>query len=401
MRRCHPQPISVCTMQAPARNLADMRNDDLRRLQRHYPQPLSPEASDLLRIGDALGLDLQSPAKLGDKIVADLDTRVYGIGWWQAYPDIDRQTRILLSDYLVACARAVPDNLIEAQVERLELDHAVEDFGKWITRGIQPGRRFKHKPPRSPYEELGYRRVQTHLTGMVRAWGSALDCVAGCIVGVGGLPTDLVRTDMAPAWKALVKEAATDPVLAKLRDDLEQAETDAGPSGWRDWILGMRNTVVHRGRRTVVWGASVDRAGLDGFTLHLPVSPELTDIDGALRAGGQIAASYQASASEILDRLSQTMGSYISDATALLTDLWQARRADPALLKQSPKQWKRPSGLISPVPVFRGFSDLTQPTIAPTSLDLGSEAYLRLSAAGLTHLRASDAVPDPRVWNQS
>ncbi|MBX7555326.1 hypothetical protein ABZX95_47645 [Streptomyces sp. NPDC004232] len=57
-----------------------------------------------------------------------------------AYPDLDRQTRILLSDYLVACARAVADNLIEAQVERLELDHAVDDFRKWIERGIRPGR---------------------------------------------------------------------------------------------------------------------------------------------------------------------------------------------------------------------------------------------------------------------
>jgi hypothetical protein len=206
---------------------------------------------------------------------------------------------------------------------------------------------------------------------------------------------------MTPAWRTLVKGAAANLVLAKLRDDLEQAEATAGPAGWRDCILGMRNTVVHRGRRTIVWGASVDRAGLDGFTLHLPVSPELTDVDGVLRAGGQIAASYQAPAAEILDRLGQTVGSYISNATALLTDLWRARRADPVLLTQSPKQWKQPTGLISPVPVFRGFPDLPQPAISPTSLDLGSEAYLRLRAAGLTHLGASDAGPDPRVWGRS
>jgi hypothetical protein len=41
--------------------------------------------------------------------VVDLDKAVHGIGWWKAYPDLDRQTRILLSDYLAACARTIPD----------------------------------------------------------------------------------------------------------------------------------------------------------------------------------------------------------------------------------------------------------------------------------------------------
>lgn len=30
--------------------------------------------------------------------VVDLDKAVHGIGWWKAYPDLDRQTRILLSE---------------------------------------------------------------------------------------------------------------------------------------------------------------------------------------------------------------------------------------------------------------------------------------------------------------
>jgi hypothetical protein len=389
----------ACLAQQQVRTLERMRKTDLSRLQKPYPDSLSPEEPALLRLGDALGLDLAAPSLLYEAILADLNTHVRGIGWWENYQQVDRQTRILLSDYLVACAEAVPDNLIEAQVERLELDHAVEDFGKWIARGIAPGRPGKPvPPPRGAYEELSYRRVQTHLTGMVRAWGSALDCVGGCIVGVAGLPTNLVRTDRDDARKALVKEAPGNSVLAKLLADLDRAEDDAGPAGWRQWIVDMRNTVVHRGRRTIVWNANVGRAGLDGFTIQLPVSPALTDVDAVVHAGGYIASTYQAPAGDVLDRLSQTVNTYVNTVAALLVELWLARRADPSLLAQSPRQWKQPTGLINPVPTFRGFPDLAEATTPPTSLNVGSDAYLRLEAAGLTHPGNADAVPDPRVW---
>jgi hypothetical protein len=51
----------------------------------------------LLRLAGPLGLDLASAILLGYEIFEDLDVTVYGIGWWTAYPDLDRQTRILLS----------------------------------------------------------------------------------------------------------------------------------------------------------------------------------------------------------------------------------------------------------------------------------------------------------------
>jgi hypothetical protein len=345
-----------------------MLNDDLSRLRRDYPRTVRPEEPDLLRLATPLHLELTNAAALGDEIIADLDTTVRGIGWWKAYPDIDQKTRILLSDYLTACARAIPDNLIEAQIERLELDHAVDDFRKWFERGVNPGRPLKVRPPRSPYEELGPRRAQTHLTGMLRAWGTALDCIGGCIVGVAGLPADLVRADMGKARSSLATESKKHPMLEQLRLDLERAEADAGPTGWREWLLGMRHTVVHRGRRTAVWAGDVDRAGLTGFSLQLPVSPELTEVDAVIRTGGQIASTFQAPAAEILGELSKTVGAYVDEATRLLAELWRARRTDPALLVQSPKQWKAPKGLINPVPVFRGF-----PPAHATAADTGDQ----------------------------
>lgn len=90
-------------------------------LKKAYPTPVQPGGSDLLRLADSLGLQLADLVALGDEIAHDLDPAVHGIGWWKAYSDLDTKTRIFLSDYLVTCARAVPDNMVEASIERLEL----------------------------------------------------------------------------------------------------------------------------------------------------------------------------------------------------------------------------------------------------------------------------------------
>ena len=149
----------------------------------------------------------------------------------EGVPKLDRQTRILLSDYLVACTRAIPDNLVEAQVERLELDHAAEDFSKWMTRGLATAEHGTVDAPRSPYEDLATHRVQSHLAGTLRAWGSALDCVEGCIIGVAGLPVDLVKADMKKARDHLQKLALDSHALKQVQAELEQAEAAAGPDG--------------------------------------------------------------------------------------------------------------------------------------------------------------------------
>jgi hypothetical protein len=53
--------------------------------------------------------------------------------------------------------------------------------------------------------------VEAHLAGVLRAWGSALACVGGCIVGVAGLPASLVRADLKTA-RLLAKLLRRDPV---------------------------------------------------------------------------------------------------------------------------------------------------------------------------------------------
>lgn len=377
-----------------------MLSKDLNRLKSSYPAAaFRPGESDLVRLSGPLGLDLVDLVALGDEIIGDLDLVVKGIGWWSAYTDIDRKTRILLSDYLASLARTVPDNLVEARIERLELDHAAEDFRQWFERGVKPGRPLVVKPPRGPFDELTVRRVSTHMAGMLRAWGTALDCIAGCTVAVAGLPTDLKRADTKTAREALAKAGATHARLAALQADLERAEGAAGPAGWREWLLGMRNTYVHRARRTATWSGDVDPPGLTGFSLQLPVSPDLTEVEAVVHAGGQLASMFTAPAADMLDRLAQTVNAFAAEAARILLTLWRERRNDPALIEQSPKQWKQPTGIIAPVPQFRGFPDLTKPRHPVTSLDVGEEAATRLRAAAVDHSTTADIAPDPKIWS--
>jgi hypothetical protein len=373
-----------------------MLDKDVTRLSEPYAQP-QPDEHSLLRLAGPLGLDMAAAVELGDEIVGDLDTTAYGIGWWKAYPKLDRQMRILLSDYLVACARAIPDNLVEAQVERLELDHAAGDFSEWMTRGLTTAEHNTVDAPRSPYEDLASHRVQSHLAGALRAWGSALDCVEGCIIGVAGLPVDLVKADMKKARDHLQKQASSSQALEQLQADLERAEATAGPTGWREWLLGMRNTFVHRGRRTNFWVGDSDDGTADSLSLRLPLAPNLTDVDAIVQAVGFIAATFPVPATDLLGEVSKTVGTFVAEACGALTGLWRDRRTDPSLLPQSSEQWKQPEGLLT-LPTFRGYPSLAQPPALSTSLGLSPEGARRLAAAALLHPMNNDRGPDPTVW---
>ncbi|MFJ8582619.1 hypothetical protein [Micromonospora sp. NPDC093277] len=103
-----------------------MRGTDIKRLQVPYGSTMPPGPNDV-RLATALRWEIGRGIELGDQLLADLSDSVYGFGWWTAYSGIDRQTRILLSDHMVACARTVATNLAEAHMEGLEFQHALDD----------------------------------------------------------------------------------------------------------------------------------------------------------------------------------------------------------------------------------------------------------------------------------
>jgi hypothetical protein len=133
------------------------------------------------------------------------------------------------------------------------------------------------------------------------------------------------------------------------------------------------------------------------FGLRLPIAPDRTEVDAIILCGGAIAATFQAPAAEMLDELRKTVGTYVSDACGVLTDLWRTRRADPSLLAQYPKQWKQPKKLIM-LPEFHGFPHLAPPASLITSYGVSPEDDLRMRSAALRP-DINDVKPDPTVWN--
>jgi hypothetical protein len=130
---------------------------------------------------------------------------------------------------------------------------------------------------------------------------------------VGAVPTGLVRTDLGDAKRQLERAAKQHPRLANLETSLKQFEADAGPTGWIDWLLAMRNMLVHRGRRIVSWNiVRGEHDNIEGFVINLPRSPELTEVDAWVQAGGYVASEFQVSHAAFLDALFESVQTYLN-----------------------------------------------------------------------------------------
>ena len=167
-----------------------VRESDVHRLKTRYLSPVVPEPEEG-RLGPALGIDLRAITQLGDAFVSDLGSKKHGIEWWSSHTKLDHKTRILISDHLVACARAIPQNLLEARVYELELSHAIDDFRSWLERAVS-AKKVTVPPPRGPYDDLASYRISANLVGIFRAFASALDCLGG-LLGRGRSPPDWHR----------------------------------------------------------------------------------------------------------------------------------------------------------------------------------------------------------------
>jgi hypothetical protein len=376
-----------------------MREADMTRLRQEYQVPVEPVPSDR-RLNKELDLGIESIVDFGDLIIGDLDETKCGIGWWSAYSDLGRQDRILISDYLAECARDISTNIIEAYISRLDLLHAIDDFKEWMIRGIR-GTEVTIAPPRHAYEDLAYFRVANSLAGALRALASSLDCLGACVVGVAGLPIDIVKTSLSEAKEKLAAEGRRTPKprLRELHSEMLRCENEAGPAGWLEWLMAMRHMLVHRGRRVSEYSIRQGDGGVvEGFFLRLPQSPELTDVQAWVYALGYVASGFEASAVELLDELAKTTSKYLDEVARLLIALWLERKADPALIVQPSRQWRQGGGLIKPGPTFNGY-DIGLASGAVREIGAANETHFRLRAAGITERTASDLRPSRAIWS--
>ncbi len=182
-----------------------------------------------------------------------------GIGWWRLDSESKTtlQQRILVSDYLIDALHGVESNLVDLELHFLELQDAwarEADFVKDATTVGADGLPVVKLPPRlRPIDDLIHRLVDLHTSGVFRAIGSTLDCLASVVIGVAGIETNILRGDWATlidrALPALKEDGRPGRKLQlELRDEIARLLT-LGQREWDRWSSDFRNMLVHRGPR--------------------------------------------------------------------------------------------------------------------------------------------------------
>jgi len=369
-----------------------MRREDAERLSQPYRPDDTTEPDD--RLGVALGLRLESVRSLRDAVLGNLDDKNYGVGWWAPHPGTSR--RILISDHLLQCVVSIGVNLVEAKLHLLELADWQERQQRFLARSVKldgHGRPVVAHPPReSPSDDLMDVMADLHIAGFFRAVGSTMDCLGGALIGVLGLKTDILRSDMDKARKALKQiSAPTTPgeqIQANARNELDQLVVASGPHGWLDWATDYRNMLVHRGRRlhlgkleleALVFGPDGRKVPRSTPVRLLAQDPGLSDIE-AMTFLSKVLPVLGEDSRVTLDGLLASANQFAEGMSALLLRAWNARRATPSLIPQPREQW--PKVPASSSRGFQGYAPGTQKLDA-TMLQASPSLLRRIVAASL------------------
>jgi hypothetical protein len=175
---------------------------------------------------------------------------------------------------------------------------------------------------------------------------------AGVIIGVTALPMSILKADFGKARTGLGKTSAAANDGAKMQAQfaasLETSIAAAGPPGWLDWTLDLRNMLVHRGRR-IEYGQSVPRIpvlyGADALPVlrarrvtHLPRDPGRSDIEVFLDTPWTLVLSEEGG--RTLQGLIESTMALLDPTARDLLELWRWRRDHPAALRQPAAQWR-------------------------------------------------------------
>jgi hypothetical protein len=328
-----------------------MRPNELANLDVPYTDDDARPLDD--RFVDALGLGLRHLRRLRSEVDRDQDEAHHGIRWWA----IPLKHRVLIGDFLLDSISGVEVNLVEAQLHYWELldwsDRDAEFIGRsQIVPGAQPPVRL---PPRTaPKDDLPAYLINLHTAGILRALGSALDCLAAVIVGVLPLPRPIMKSSFT---RDLLSALDTLPTLVQARSPGERVQggfrdafldelRKAGPEHWHEWVIGYRNMLMHRGRRKDT-STLVPRPGPPvrvGVERVLPADPELSQVEAWARWGdligcGQGSYCLQERAEETLRRAVGAVARLAARTCELLERVWHERRCNPLCLPQPERQW--------------------------------------------------------------
>jgi hypothetical protein len=185
-----------------------------------------------------------------------------------------------------------------------------------------------------------------HLTGLVRALGSSLDCLAAVAIGVLRIPRSLQRAGL-PTLRAHLRDQILGKGKAHSADqenswqqfyDLIEKTASSQPSGWFDWLMGMRNLNVHRARLTrvlmgrqkeehpvlvVFTSEPIDLAKDARFDLHLRRRPHLPDSQDFITAPKAEDLFLNETADTTLFGVLHMTAAFLEEAADFLLDAWR------------------------------------------------------------------------------
>jgi hypothetical protein len=253
--------------------------------------------------------------------------------------------------------------------------------------------------PRSVLEQLAPDLVRMHQAGLIRAIASSLDCLAGVVIGVAALPLSILKADFKQTRSVLGRIDGAVGAGAKAQADfaarLEAAIAAAGPQGWLDWTLDLRNMLVHRGRRIelgqylpitpILFGPDGNRAPRARRVSHLPRDPGRSDIEVFIDTPWSMVLHEEGT--RTLQGLMNSTLILLEAAAEHMVDLWRWRRTRPSDLCQPADQWK--NGPSKQSTGFNGY--------APGSLPLQpGMGMMHPRTARRFHAAAVDDVARPR-----
>jgi hypothetical protein len=247
----------------------------------------------------------------------------------------DEAERAVTSDQVAQSARAIGENLLDAQLHYEALNEIFGTEGLAYPSGADP----------KEYARQGA-EIDLHTTGFVRGLGSALDCLAAVGIGVLRIPTSLQRAGLPTLIGQLRdqllgkgKSHSTDQEgLWQAFYDLIEKHRTSAPSGWFDWLLGMRNLNVHRARLTrvmlgrpkdehpvlvVFTSEPIDLAKDARFDLHLRRRPQLPDTQDFITAPKAEDLFLNETAATTLYGVLHLASDFLENAAGFLLDLWR------------------------------------------------------------------------------
>jgi hypothetical protein len=244
---------------------------------------------------------------------ADLDLVNGGFSWWHGH-GLDLGVHTEITGWLVGLVFAVETNLRGAATHLTDYREARYADDRWILQRAKNG--GVPNLHRSNFEARREARINAHRAGILRTAGSILDTLAGVVVGVGGLDTDLPKSDLGKRSPSLRAWAILAPRFKA---------TSTSHKMFCDLVIDEANSSGPYARHFSTLGQPV------GWTTPKCMASALPQIPPS--------SSSKKTPSSPLTGVLESINAAVVGVVLACKDTWLYRRSHPGELPQPSTQW--------------------------------------------------------------